>query len=243
MSILSDSNPPRQGQLTNPTTPPMTSKYGNDVSIRCECCYGEMINPIQEGAITFRAHRDIITMTTYTGFHITHRSSHCIDNLFKGAARSLWMPLDEFFKTGDLSFDWFTRPRYDDNGNAVDYDLNIDRESLERIAIALRQIVPPKVQKPAKKQPSRTNARDGFVYLIQSPTGTYKIGRTVNPADRMKTFTVKLPFEVEYTCVIPADDMYYLERTLHAQFADKRVNGEWFKLSPEDVEYIKGLAT
>jgi hypothetical protein len=81
----------------------------------------------------------------------------------------------------------------------------------------------------------------GYVYLIQSSTGYYKIGRTVNPDNRMATFTVKLPFEVEYTCVIQCEDMYGLEKELHARFASKRVNGEWFNLAPEDVEYIKGL--
>lgn len=241
MSILSDSNPPRQGQLVNPSQPVMTSIYGKDVSIRCECCYGEMIDPLNEASITWRSEQVGENML-YTGFHVTHRSNHCIDNLFKGAARSLWMPLDWFFQSGEFSLSWFLEPRYDDDGNLIDYDLRIDRAALERVAIALRQITPPKPKK-ERKSTGKTNARDGFVYLIQSPTGTYKIGRTINPADRMKTFTVKLPFEVEYTCVIPADDMYYLERTLHAQFADKRVNGEWFKLSPEDVEYIKGLAT
>lgn len=86
-------------------------------------------------------------------------------------------------------------------------------------------------------------AYKGYVYLIQSPTGAYKIGRTTNPKDRMKTFSVKLPFEVEYVCLIQTDDMYSLEQSLHKQFATKRVNGEWFQLEPNDVEHIKRLAT
>lgn len=85
--------------------------------------------------------------------------------------------------------------------------------------------------------------RNGFVYLIQSPTGAYKIGRTNNPDDRMRTFSVKLPFEVEYVCLIHTEDMHGLEKSLHYQFEEKRINGEWFNLSPEDVEYIKRLAT
>lgn len=85
-------------------------------------------------------------------------------------------------------------------------------------------------------------AYSGYVYLIQSPTGFYKIGRTTNPKDRMKTFSVKLPFEVEYVCIIQTEDMYGLEQSLHQQFASKRVNGEWFQLAPDDVEHIKGMA-
>jgi len=83
--------------------------------------------------------------------------------------------------------------------------------------------------------------RPGYVYLIQSPTNAYKIGRTINPADRIHTFSVKLPFEVEYLAVIPTDDMHQLETNLHARFADQRIDGEWFDLSDEDVAYIKSL--
>lgn len=82
----------------------------------------------------------------------------------------------------------------------------------------------------------------GFVYLLQSPTSAYKIGRTKNPENRLKTFEVKLPFEVEFVCLIKTPHMSVLESQLHARFADKRVNGEWFDLLPEDVEYIKSLA-
>jgi hypothetical protein len=81
--------------------------------------------------------------------------------------------------------------------------------------------------------------RKGFVYLIQSPTGAYKIGRTVDPADRLKTFAVKLPFEVEYLVLLGTDDMYKLETRLHRKFKKQRINGEWFKLSYEDIKYIE----
>lgn len=87
---------------------------------------------------------------------------------------------------------------------------------------------------------TKPNAK-GFVYLIQSPTEYYKIGRTRNPDDRLKTFGVKLPFEVAYIALIPTRDMYRLEKNLHSYFARKRVGGEWFKLFPQDVDFIKGL--
>ena len=83
----------------------------------------------------------------------------------------------------------------------------------------------------------------GYVYLIQSPTGTFKIGRTNNPKNRMKTFSVKLPFEVSYLCLVPTTNMYKLERALHQKFAHRRVNGEWFALDETDVAYIRSLAT
>lgn len=82
----------------------------------------------------------------------------------------------------------------------------------------------------------------GYVYLIQSPSSAYKIGRTKSPEDRMKTFGVQLPFEVDYVCLIETDDMIGLERELHQRYAHKRTNGEWFTLGPDDVDAIKGMA-
>lgn len=93
-----------------------------------------------------------------------------------------------------------------------------------------------------RKRGSTRVQRNGYVYLIQSDRGYYKIGRTANPSDRAITFSALLPFEIEFICLIPTGDMVSLETALHRRFADKRVNGEWFDLAPEDVEYIRGLA-
>ncbi len=85
--------------------------------------------------------------------------------------------------------------------------------------------------------------RAGYVYLVNEVNGVhYKIGRAVDPDDRIRTFNVKLPYKVELEAVIPTMDMIGLEAELHALFADKRVDGEWFALEPADVDYIKSLA-
>ena len=83
--------------------------------------------------------------------------------------------------------------------------------------------------------------RGGYVYLIQSPTEAYKIGRSKDPKDRMATFSVKLPFEVKYIHLIPTRDMYLLEKQLQDKFEHKRIDGEWFALDAYDVEYIKAI--
>jgi hypothetical protein len=82
---------------------------------------------------------------------------------------------------------------------------------------------------------------NGYVYLVQSPTGAYKIGRSKNPKDRLKTFGVLLPFEVSYVTVIPTSNMSGMERALHNTFAEKRINGEWFMLTPEDRMLLVAL--
>lgn len=80
--------------------------------------------------------------------------------------------------------------------------------------------------------------RSGYVYLLQSDNGYWKIGRTANPDDRLRTFNVKLPFKVSYKRLIKASDMYELEARLHTTYARCRVDGEWFRLTDADVNAI-----
>lgn len=88
---------------------------------------------------------------------------------------------------------------------------------------------------------SRKRNRSGYVYILKQIGGTYyKIGRTNNPDNRLATFSVKLPFEVQYEHLIKTDDMYALEAELHARYAHCRVGGEFFALSPDDLAAIKG---
>lgn len=96
---------------------------------------------------------------------------------------------------------------------------------------------------PPPKPPKKKSEKPGFVYLLKSDKGFWKIGRTQDPESRGKTFGIQLPFEVEFECLIKTENMLATETELHEKFAGKRTNGEWFDLSPDDVAYIKGLAT
>jgi hypothetical protein len=88
----------------------------------------------------------------------------------------------------------------------------------------------------------RREGISGYVYLLKSSSGYWKIGKTVDPDNRLQTFSVKLPFEVEYEHLIPCKDHRAAESGLHRRFDAKRVNGEWFDLSPADVTYIKSIS-
>lgn len=81
----------------------------------------------------------------------------------------------------------------------------------------------------------------GYVYLIKSVTGHWKIGKTVNPKDRMKTFGLQLPIEVEYEHIIPCANHHNAEEELHTRFASKRLNGEWFCLDESEIAWIKAI--
>jgi hypothetical protein len=79
---------------------------------------------------------------------------------------------------------------------------------------------------------------DGFVYLIRSGK-YYKIGCSNDAGRRAYEIALQLPEPVTRVHVIPTDDPYGIERYWHQRFADKRVNGEWFRLNSQDVKAFK----
>lgn len=101
----------------------------------------------------------------------------------------------------------------------------------------------PKFEPDPKPEKHLKSEKPGYVYLLKSEAGHYKIGRSVNPESRHKTFGIQLPFRVSYECLIKTENMKRLEAELHEKFAHKRLDGEWFDLSTEDIEYIKGIAS
>lgn len=87
----------------------------------------------------------------------------------------------------------------------------------------------------------RISPRHGYVYLVDSQIGVWKIGRSSVPVKRISKLDVVLPYDLEVSALIETKDMYSLESRLHDMYASKRVKGEWFKLTTEDIEYIKSL--
>jgi hypothetical protein len=67
----------------------------------------------------------------------------------------------------------------------------------------------------------------------------YKIGRSNSAGRREYELQTKLPGKVRTIHAIRTNDPVGIEAYWHKRFADKRVNGEWFRLSPEDVSEFK----
>lgn len=66
-----------------------------------------------------------------------------------------------------------------------------------------------------------------------------KIGVAVDVARRMKELQVSSPFPLKLLGVIRTPEAPILERSLHTDFAHRRVRGEWFQLSADILAYIK----
>ena len=79
-----------------------------------------------------------------------------------------------------------------------------------------------------------------YVYVFYSTSGHYKIGMTGNIRNRLKQIQATAgPYTVYLKGWVQVPDAREYERELHQRFADSRVNGEWFSLANDEVEYLE----
>lgn len=85
----------------------------------------------------------------------------------------------------------------------------------------------------------------GHVYILRSEAGQYKVGCSRELQRRIGGIAASLPFSVDLVHSIKTDDMERLERGLHTVYssAQRRINGEWFHLSADDIAYLIGLGS
>lgn len=78
----------------------------------------------------------------------------------------------------------------------------------------------------------------GYVYMLKSGK-YYKIGKTTSPLRRLGQLGIELPQASEHVHTIETDDPSGIETYWHNRFRDKRLNGEWFDLTRDDVRAFK----
>lgn len=77
------------------------------------------------------------------------------------------------------------------------------------------------------------------IYVMKdNHTGHYKIGRSKSPTQREATLlSQKSSIELLFYFTGPSK----LERKIHEMFSGKRLRGEWFELTGEDLQSIKKI--
>jgi len=74
----------------------------------------------------------------------------------------------------------------------------------------------------------------GAVYLMRAGS-LFKIGCSRKPEERTRKVAYGVPAEAVVIHMIETDDPYGVEAYWHRRYAGKRVRGEWFRLSADEV--------
>lgn len=82
----------------------------------------------------------------------------------------------------------------------------------------------------------------GFVYLMCSETGLYKIGRSKAPSNRMKELNKQFPVKIWLIHFFKSNVYIQVEKYLHDKFSIQRKGDEWFSLSQKDIDWFCSLA-
>ena len=79
----------------------------------------------------------------------------------------------------------------------------------------------------------------GYVYLIGSTRyGWFKIGKSCSPEIRVNAIGVMLPFKIDLYALWGTNNHSLMESAFHRTHAEHRINGEWFRFSPETLKRI-----
>lgn len=155
----------------------------------------------------------------------------------------LWVNEDGIFDQRGVIASWDTLVLIQSKINEIfaEYDresltLAIDEtyEELRRESEAKR--LAERLREKAYRESETKIAKGGFVYLMRDTSLDYhKIGFSTNPRFRERTLQAQKPtIQIEHCW----KGTWRIEQDLHEKFMHKRIRGEWFHLTPEDITEI-----
>lgn len=92
--------------------------------------------------------------------------------------------------------------------------------------------------RPSAERPAPSVHIVGEVYLLKAGRH-YKIGKTNSVGRREYELAIQLPEKPVLVHVIKTDDPTGIEAYWHKRFSSRRMNGEWFELTREDIAAFK----
>lgn len=90
----------------------------------------------------------------------------------------------------------------------------------------------------SNRYPAKARRKTRVYLMIDHNTGYYKIGRSNNPLKRESTLQSEKP---TIELIGHWEMVYKEEKALHDYYSNKRIRGEWFALTPNDVEEILAM--
>lgn len=95
--------------------------------------------------------------------------------------------------------------------------------------------------KSKKRQARRTNPEEGYIYLIESENGYYKLGRSIDVERRLSQHEMDYPLKMWVLHSFKSNNVKKDERKVLNLFADKQLRGEWFNLDGYDVSWFMSI--
>ena len=80
------------------------------------------------------------------------------------------------------------------------------------------------------------------VYILKTGKNLFKIGKTRDLQRRLSSYHTHLPILFRVVRQYPAANMSELEESLHIVFQHRRVKGEWFQLTNDDLVICDNIA-
>lgn len=93
----------------------------------------------------------------------------------------------------------------------------------------------------AKANKNRALTKVGYIYLLSSDNGKYKIGKTTDVERRLNEHLRIHPLKLNVLHVVKVREYSKCERYLLNHFSNKRLQGEWFDLTKDDISWIRSL--
>jgi hypothetical protein len=87
----------------------------------------------------------------------------------------------------------------------------------------------------------RNTSSMGWVYFITAENDLVKIGKSDDLHKRFSELITASPVRLRLTHAVACVNRHKVEIWLHEQFAAKKDHGEWYGLSPEDIEWAETL--
>ena len=82
---------------------------------------------------------------------------------------------------------------------------------------------------------ARKEKKQSKTYILKDTSSKlYKIGRSSNVEERLKSLSVANP-NLKIILVIDSN----VEKQLHKHFKEKKVSSEWYSLNSSDIDYVK----